>query len=277
MPISQGKTIKTWTFTTVFLILPGVKLIRTISSQVIKMPQSKSSEIKKRYQKYLPELSPQFKADMQAETDLSIKPSCLDAIITDSNIVVIGKFEEILQHRHNPRNSYSPVQNTIYEFGIESYLKGEGGAYIKIFQSGGPLPWQYKKTKIRGQGYKINENPFPLIGNRYILFLRNPALHNRLMALNGYLESTQDGIKGITQYADEFNFTFSQFGKVLLREGKSFAGQVVDSPDANWELGTGRSGKLQVTNISEKETVENIRRSIAYDSPQRIRRLLNLP
>ena len=241
------------------------------------MSQSKSSEMKSRHSKYLPDLNPQFKADMHVEAGSSFKPACLDAIITDSDIIVIGIFEGVLQHRHNPRNSYGPIQSTIYEFGIESYLKGEGGSYIKIFQSGGPLLWQDRKTKIRGQGYKINGNSFPLIGNRYILFLRNPTLHNRLMALNGYTESTQDGIKGISHYADEFNFTFSQFGKILLRGGNSFAGQVVDSPDANWELGMGRSGKLQITNISEREAVENIRRSIAYDRPQRIRRLPNSP
>ena len=223
--------------------------------------------------KYIKHLDPKFKADLQEQVGLGVTPSCLEAITISSDIIALGRFEGILQHRHSPRNGYGPRQNTIYEFRVESYLKSKGEEFIKIFQFGGPLAWQDKTTKQRGVGYKITNIPFPLIFSRYIIFMIDPKLHNRLMALNGYTESTHDGIKGIYQYADELNFTYPEFGKILLRNGKAFAGQVVDTPEANWDLGTGPVGKLQITNVSEKEAIQNIQRVVALHPGQIIRRI----
>jgi hypothetical protein len=187
-------------------------------------------------------------------------PSNLGSLVKNSDIIVLGRFDGIIQHRHSPKNSNAPEQSTIYQFTTEMYLKGSGKVKIKIYQEGGPLDWINLIRNKSGKGYKVNGDPFPLVGARYILFLNDPSEHNLIMAEKGFRESERNGVKGIRQFADEFNYSFPTRSKIILQNGMTFPGQIVDDPTASWILEAGfYGGKLQVTGISEQKAIDNIR------------------
>jgi hypothetical protein len=233
--------------------------------------------------KYQRPFDPRFKADYITSSDFEPAPFLLEHLIFSSNIIAIGQYEGILQYRHCPRNSYGPIQCVIYGFQVESYLKlssqlegdsfldGGNNKFLKIFHLGGPLIWEDRNSKQRGIGYKKIGLSFPLLNNRYIVFLKDPKIHNTLMIKNGYLEYSQDGeIKGENHYADEFEYNYGKYGMVLLKDNRAVAGQVVDDPkNAHWNIGAnvyrGKSGSpnLQVTNVSETEAINNIKTIVA--------------
>lgn len=234
--------------------------------------------------RYMPALHPTFKADCHIDSSLMSQPMSLDSLVSNSDLIATGQFLGILQHRHCPRNSYGPSQCTIYEFQIHTLLKRESPIdgddylekgnqkFIKIFQLGGPLKWQSKEIQSRGSGYKISGMPFPIINERYIVFLKDIRHQNRIAWEKGVIETTQDGIRGESQYSDEFNYTYPGNGLVLLRQNRAIAGQVVDDPRrTHWALGQGfvsSRPKLQVTDVSEAEAVDNIKKIVAGQEPR---------
>ncbi len=223
--------------------------------------------------KFLTPLDPKFKADYSVMGSSMGVPSTLASLVSNSDIIVVGKFEGIIQHRHNPHNSKGYEQSTIYSFNVELYLKGLGKNKIKIYQVGGPLDWIDSKRNKLGQGYKLRGDPFPLIGAKYILLLNDPSAHNLIMAEKGFRETERNGVKGISHYADEFNYSFPTRSKIIIQDGITFPGQIVEDSSASWVLVPGTfGGNLQLTGISEQKAIDNIRLAVKETSIDSINR-----
>ncbi|WP_395140642.1 hypothetical protein [Armatimonas sp.] len=208
--------------------------------------------------RFLPPLTPNFKADIITRSDESI-PENIKDLIRPHDIIITCYVEGILRFSHSPFNSPHMFQNTLYSVHVEKYLKGTGTQQIKVLQSGGPLAWQSQtdSNKIK-TGYKIYGNPFLLVNTRYILFLRDPSIYNTQISEKGYAEHTVKNIKGISFYAEEYLFINPLHGKILLKNGYSYSSLIVDIPNSSWKF----PDNPQIVGIPEIQAIKNIENAI---------------
>lgn len=184
---------------------------------------------------------------------LSYHQPSLKLLMFSSDIVAIGKFEGVLRYNHVPIGSGAMGQSILYAFKVERYLKADYGPVLKVRQSGGPLSWSNKSISVSGTGTQISDDPIPVLGERYIVFLRDPRRELPAFAQREYVSSKRDDPSEIHYYTDELSFSDYLQGKILLKGGKTHP-LILDDMPVKWSFHSGP----QLLGIPESEAIRFI-------------------
>lgn len=211
---------------------------------------------------YLKSIHP---SDIKTNTSMIVcgsRVNRLSALCFTSHVIAVGTFEGVLRYGHVPFRSDSIFQETLYAFKVEKFLKTnssvEYGPWLKIRQTGGPLPWTMEGG-ARGVGYKLRDNPIPTIGNRYIVFLTDPRIELPAFRQVGFVSGKRGDTKDIHYFTDELSFSDGLAGKILLQKG-------VTAPlEAKWSFENGP----QLLGTTEDEAVGLISSFVGADAARK--------
>jgi hypothetical protein len=141
---------------------------------------------------------------------------------------------------------------------VDRYLKGAVSrpGVLKIYQSGGSLPFQALEGRVRGVGLASEGDPLLEPGKRCLLFLRKPDDSPTSRRL-GYLSGTVDGVTGKVGELDELRLTDPGRGRYVIEAG------ILRS-----QSGTGTPSELRLTGnqlvgLREEEAVERIEKLVS--------------
>jgi hypothetical protein len=184
----------------------------------------------------------------------------LDSLCCTSHIIAIGTFDGVLRYGHSPLFSSSNHQEILYAFRVEKYLKGNCGPWLKIRQSGGPLPWKIAEG-LEGCGFRVIENPIPIIGSRYMVFLRDPKIEFPAFSNVEFMSEKRGDSSNIFCFTDEMRFSDLFWGKILIKNG------VTLPIEEKWGL----SLRPQIIGRTEAEAVRLISAYVAVEEERKRR------
>lgn len=191
----------------------------------------------------------------------------LSALCYTSHVIAIGTFDGVLRYGHIPLRSNSMQQEILYAFRVEKYLKASPsqkyGPWLKIRQTGGPLPWT-SEIGDSGIGYKLPDDPIPTIGNRYIVFLKDSRIEWPAFSQFEFVSRKRGDASDIHFFTDELSFSNGKTGKILLQKG------VAAPLEAKWSFESGPQllGKTEVeaTNLISSFVGADAARKQLYDA-----------
>ncbi len=192
-----------------------------------------------------------------------LPPSTLVDLCEASTIIARGRVVGILRTAHSPVGSNVPKQHTVYAFAVERYLKG-GRAHphpvVKVWQSGGDLPWQHPRTRERGVGYSVPEDPLLTIGARYCLFLTQPEDVLPAARRQGYIAGATAGVHGKFAELDEYKATDHWRGKILLHNGFTRAPATLGNLEDHWRFRRGP----EILDVTEAVAIAAIEAAVQH-------------
>jgi hypothetical protein len=143
--------------------------------------------------------------------------------LCEAPVIAIGRVVGIVRQAHTPVNSRGMMQHTVYAFAVERYLKADKRGrprVLKVWQSGGNLPWEEDAGGriARGIGYREEGETMLAVGDRYCLFFRSRELPEQFRNL-GYIPAHSSGVRGKAAELDEYLTMAATTSKILLRDG----------------------------------------------------------
>jgi hypothetical protein len=191
-------------------------------------------------------------------------PDSLEALCRRSDVIVVGQVVGILRNAHTPVNAATdPLQHTVYALAVTRYLKSDKQQHrplLKVWQTGGWLPWVAPIGNVRGTGYHIHDDPMLAVGQHYLLFLGLPEDPLRRYQQLGYVPASSGGVEGKMAELDEYMRTSHWIGKLLIREGRTCAPAVLgDQAMDHWRFSKGP----QILDMALPEACANIEQEVA--------------
>jgi hypothetical protein len=183
-------------------------------------------------------------------------PATLRGLVSPSEVIAVGRVVGIVRNGHTPVNSTGMLQHTVYAFAVEHYLKHSGDTppVLKVWQTGGWLPWQEPLTSRSGVGMINLDDPMLNVGDRYCLFLNRPPADGEVRR-RGYHTASAGGVTGRVADLDEYKAAHHWRGKLLLRGGLTRSPDVSRHRQHNhWQFESGP----QILDIHEERALEAI-------------------
>ena len=174
-----------------------------------------------------------------------------------SDVVVIGRFTKLLRVSptpvdSHPEDDYWLYNHSVYNFQIERYLKGAGGADLKIRYQGGEVEGVLDIDELAVH---------PVIGERYLLFLKSHA-NEKFTKKNGYLTVMKNGRYGKGGDADELTLALPYYGQIMLRNGVTQCVSDQEHPKLkSWKYIRGE----QIIGVTEDQAVDSVNKALAQE------------
>ncbi|MDE2125325.1 MAG: hypothetical protein KGJ62_01915 [Armatimonadetes bacterium] len=168
-------------------------------------------------------------------------PHTLAGMVRASPVIVRGRVVAVLREQHVPENYAGPNEETTLLVAVERYLRGGPGAppVVKVTAPGGDLPWSDAVQGRNGVGYRRLDEPMPMPGRRYIMFLHLAATYGRgPLPPRTALYAEIHGLRGKAGEADEFIVSVPFHSKILLHRGVATA-LPSEGETAEWKFADG--------------------------------------
>lgn len=175
-------------------------------------------------------------------------PDSINEMAGASTIIVVGRYEKILRYAYaNKSTGRRGGQHTLYSVAVERYLKGSGPWFLKVLQTGGPLPIDYQ-GQLK-QGIYEEDDPPPRLGERQLLFLRHSGAQ---LGKRWDPADTSEFSRFFLEYRDELWPVLPLKSRVLFQRGLAIS--TARLPNDHWRFASGP----QLIDMSEAESIRNV-------------------